>query len=387
MKKQILLFFALMTSIVASAQVTIQMEKDGGVYKVPCTVNGVKMKFIFDTGAATVSLSQTMAQFLLDGEYLSESDIKGIGQSQLADGSIVNHAIINLRDIEIGGMHIHNIEATVIEGQNAPLLLGQSAISELGRISIEGNKLIIHSSDKKLSQQQIAKLEDQANRYINAESYSAAIECFIQIDESKGLSENGLEQLCSAFLMDNQYDNCIQYCKRWLKEFEEKGDLYNKEMIYNSLALSYRYGFEDYTSALIWYQKDLDILNSPGFCHYYDEEEGLFDRLVASLNSSIGDCYYQNSNYFQAEKFYKQAIKSQCKSLNVNMEEILQGKMQDERLGYYMYDYAFCFYKQKHNVDGDEVMKLAALCGNQDAIDFCRKYNINYQTKSSKLFE
>ena len=69
------------------------------------------------------------------------------------------------------------------------------------------------------------------------------------------------------------------------------------------------------------------------------------------------------------------------------MEEILQGKMQDERLGYYMYDYAFCFYKQKHNVDGDEVMKLAALCGNQDAIDFCRKYNINYQTKSSKLFE
>ena len=68
---------ALLMSIIASAQVTIQMEKDGGVYKVPCNVNGVKMKFIFDTGASTVSMSQTMAQFLLDGEYLSVSDIKG----------------------------------------------------------------------------------------------------------------------------------------------------------------------------------------------------------------------------------------------------------------------------------------------------------------------
>ena len=387
MKKQILLFLALIMSIMATAQVTIQMEKEGGVYKVPCTVNGVKMKFIFDTGAATVSMSQTMAQFLLDGDYLSVSDIKGTGQSQLADGSIVNHATIVLRDVEIGGMHIHNIDATVIEGQNAPLLLGQTAIQELGRISIEGNRLIIHSGDNKLTQQQIKRLEDQANRYIDAESYSAAIECYIQIDESEGLSENGLEQLCNAFFMDRQYDNSIQYCKRWLKEFEEKGDLKNKEMIYNNLALSYRFGFEDYASALIWYQKDLDILNSLDFHHYYDDEKDLYNRLVAGLNSSIGDCYYQKSNYFQAEKFYKQAIKSQCKSLNVSMEKVQQGKVQDERLGYYMYDYAFCFYKQKHNADGDEVMKLAALCGNQDAIDFCRKYNINYQVKSSRLFE
>ena len=112
MKKQILLFLALIMSMMATAQVTIQMEKEGGVYKVPCTVNGVKMKFIFDTGASTVCISQTMAQFLLDGDYLSVDDIVGTGQSQIADGSIVNHVVIVLRDIEIGGMHIHNIKAT-----------------------------------------------------------------------------------------------------------------------------------------------------------------------------------------------------------------------------------------------------------------------------------
>ena len=144
MKKQILLFLALIMSVVASAQVTIQMEKDGGVYKVPCTVNGVKMKFIFDTGAAMVCISQNMAQFLLDGDYLSIDDIVGTGQSQVADGSLVNHVEIILRDIEIGGMHLRNVKAIVTEGQNAPLLLGQTAISELGRVTIDGNRLLVH---------------------------------------------------------------------------------------------------------------------------------------------------------------------------------------------------------------------------------------------------
>ena len=151
MKKRFLLLLVLSMNLFLSAQVTIQMEKDGGVYKVPCTVNGVKMKFIFDTGASSVCMSQTMAQFLLDGEYLSISDIKGSGQSVVADGTIVNHANIVLRDIEIGGLHIRNVQATVLESQNAPLLLGQTAISELGRITIDGNKLIIHTGDNELT--------------------------------------------------------------------------------------------------------------------------------------------------------------------------------------------------------------------------------------------
>lgn len=78
----------LLTSMSLFSQVSIQMENDGGVYKIPCIVNGVKMKFIFDTGASTVSMSQAMAQFLLDGEYLSYEDIKGTGKSVVADGTI-----------------------------------------------------------------------------------------------------------------------------------------------------------------------------------------------------------------------------------------------------------------------------------------------------------
>ena len=368
-----------------TAQVTIQMEKEGGVYKVPCTVNGVKMKFIFDTGAATVSMSQTMAQFLLDGEYLSESDIKGTGKSVLADGSIVNHATINLRDVEIGGMHIHNVEATVIEGQNAPLLLGQTAIQELGRVSIEGNKLIIHSVENEITQQQIDQLEEQIERYIEEESYAAAIDALLKIDIAVGLKERGLWQLSLCYDQNQQYEDCIQTCKRWLSEYEWKGDAFYRECIYGNLGNAYYFGKENYNAALLYYQKSLDELKKESLKNYYGEKKVIW--IKASDYNMIGSCHYGLGVFHSAINNYKQAIKLQCEYLNVSLERVQNGMVQDERLGMYLYDYAFCFYQQKKNDDGDEVMRMAALCGNHSAIVFCRKYNINYQVKSSKLFD
>lgn len=384
MKKQILLFLALIMSMMATAQVTIQMEKEGGVYKVPCTVNGVKMKFIFDTGAATVSMSQTMAQFLLDGDYLSETDIRGTGKSVLADGSIVNHATIILRDVEIGGMHIHNIDATVIEGQNAPLLLGQTAISELGRVTIDGNRLVIHSSENELTQQQIDQLEEQANRYINSNSFAAAIDCLVRIDEGVGLTEYGLKDLCYCYYQNRQEEQCIQTCKRWLREYEETGDAVNKECIYENLASSYYYGKSDYNNALVYYQRSLDVLESGKLNSAYNN---WLIHMKSVRKWDIALCYYELKNYSNAKEFFKSAIRLQCEYLNVSLEKVQSGMVQDEALGLYLYNYAFCYYDLKNVADGDEVMRMAALCGNQSAIDFCRKYNINYQVKSSKLFE
>lgn len=390
MKKQILIFFTLIMSMMATAQVTIQMEKEGGVYKVPCTVNGVKMKFIFDTGAATVSMSQTMAQFLLDGEYLSKSDIKGTGKSQLADGSIVNHATIVLRDVEIGGMHIHNIDATVIEGQNAPLLLGQSAIQELGRVSIEGNLLIIHSVENELTEEQLEELDKQIDRLVEAKSWTAAIDCLLNMDMADGLSSYGLWLLCYCYFMNHQYQVCISACNRWLSEFEANSTDRDKENIYSYLSASYYFGKKDYNSALLWEQKRLDIWENSDLTILYEENffSNRFDKMtIANINSSIGDCYCGLEMYYKAVPYYKKAVKFQCQYLDVTMKDVQKGEVNDDELGLYLYSYAVCLYKQKEDDDGDEVMKLSALCGARDAIDFCRKNNISYQVKSSRLFD
>ena len=127
------------------------MIEDMGVYKIPCEINGLKVKMVFDTGAAKVSISQSLAEMMLENGYISLSDMSGDGGCIIgADGKVIEHSSVILKTIKIGELSLKNVEAIIVHQQSAPLLLGQTAISRLGRISIQGNKLYIspgsHSS-------------------------------------------------------------------------------------------------------------------------------------------------------------------------------------------------------------------------------------------------
>lgn len=120
------------------------------------------MEFIFDTGATTVTISQTEAKFLIKQGLLKKDDIKETVKYQIANGDIKEGTQIILREIEVSGLIINNITATVVHEQNAPLLLGMSALSQLGKIEIENNKLIINdfkytNSNKSLDIEKEAK--------------------------------------------------------------------------------------------------------------------------------------------------------------------------------------------------------------------------------------
>lgn len=147
MKHIITLILAFLICSSINAEVRIHMEKENGVYKVPCIVNGLKMKFIFDTGAAKVCISSSYAEMMLENGYLDKSDIKGTSKSTIADGSVIDNVVINLRKVEIAGLTIENVPAIVVPTQNAPLLLGQSIIQKLGRVSIDGEDLVIHNAN------------------------------------------------------------------------------------------------------------------------------------------------------------------------------------------------------------------------------------------------
>ncbi|RRC99518.1 TIGR02281 family clan AA aspartic protease [Prevotella sp. OH937_COT-195] len=115
----------------------IKMRREGGVIVMPATVNGVPMKFVFDTGASNITISQTEAQFLAKQGLLTEDDIMGKEHYQTADGNISEGTVIRLKEVVIGNRTIKNVEAAVIESQNAPLLLGQTALSKFGKVSID----------------------------------------------------------------------------------------------------------------------------------------------------------------------------------------------------------------------------------------------------------
>ena len=124
----------------------IQMKKmPGGTYEVPCTINGLPLKFIFDTGASDVTLSSVEANFMLKNDYLSEKDFKGSRRYLTADGSIANGAVVRIKEVKVGDVTLNNIDASVVKSQKAPLLLGQSVLERFGTITIDNqsNKLII----------------------------------------------------------------------------------------------------------------------------------------------------------------------------------------------------------------------------------------------------
>lgn len=117
---------------------TVRMRKmSGNTYLVSCKVNGLPLDFIFDTGASSVTLSRKQAQFMLRNGYLSRSDIIGSSSYQTASGDIATGMVIKLKKIEISGLVLNNVEATIINSDSAPLLLGQSALSKLGKIQID----------------------------------------------------------------------------------------------------------------------------------------------------------------------------------------------------------------------------------------------------------
>lgn len=116
----------------------INMKKQrSGTFIIPCKVNGLKMDFIFDTGASDVTISLTEALFMLKNNYLKESDIYGIQEYQMANGEIEEGALIIIRELEFEGYKLKNVRASISPNLEAPLLLGQSAISMLGTIQID----------------------------------------------------------------------------------------------------------------------------------------------------------------------------------------------------------------------------------------------------------
>jgi aspartyl protease family protein len=124
----------------AAMRNVVRMEKINGVYQIPVLVNGVKMSFIFDTGASTISISGTEAIFLLKQGSLTLEDIKGVGTYSDANGDISEGTIIVLRSVQIGNRILTDIPASVVHNLTAPLLIGQSALEKFGTITIDNAK-------------------------------------------------------------------------------------------------------------------------------------------------------------------------------------------------------------------------------------------------------
>ncbi len=125
MRQTLLILFITFLHFSTQAQTVIKMKREGGVSIIPCKVNSVPMSFVFDTGASDVTISLTEANFMFKNGYLSKNDITGVSNYSDANGDITEGINIILREIEIQGLKLYNVEASIVKNMVAPLLLGQ----------------------------------------------------------------------------------------------------------------------------------------------------------------------------------------------------------------------------------------------------------------------
>jgi len=126
----------------------IKLKHSNSVYYIPVLVNNtLTLDFVFDSGAADVSLTPDVVLTMLRAGLLKESDFIGSQQYQFADGSVAKSRVFMLKSLKIGNKEISNIKASVATSVDAPLLLGQSAISKLGHLTFDFDKGILRFRD------------------------------------------------------------------------------------------------------------------------------------------------------------------------------------------------------------------------------------------------
>ena len=121
----------------------IPFTVESGNCFVKCQINELPMRFVFDTGASDVSISMVEASFMMKNGYLSKQDVIGSTHFSDAVGNVSEGTVINLKKVKFGDLELDNVRASVVRNQKAPLLLGQTVLSRIGKIEIDNQKKVI----------------------------------------------------------------------------------------------------------------------------------------------------------------------------------------------------------------------------------------------------
>jgi len=95
----------------------------GGHFFTQGSINGRSVRFLVDTGATNISMSQAEAQ-RLGIDYAKGQ--RGIANT--ANGQVVAHRV-SLGTVRVGDVTVYNVDATVVPAQMDHLLLGNSFLS------------------------------------------------------------------------------------------------------------------------------------------------------------------------------------------------------------------------------------------------------------------
>lgn len=124
-------------SVSGSDQIIVPRARDGHYY-LTAQVNDANIRFVVDTGATDMVLTQKdAARAGIDPDGLAY-----LGRANTANGE-VRTAFVRLDNVRLGQVSDRDVPAVVNEGQMKQSLLGMGYLQRWGRIEITGGELIL----------------------------------------------------------------------------------------------------------------------------------------------------------------------------------------------------------------------------------------------------
>ena len=112
-------------------------EPDGHFYA-PGNVNGAGLRFLVDTGASVVALTQNDAEQL--GQYVHPGELTVVGRG--VNGEVMGKAIMISR-LSVGDITADNVRAVIIPEGLPVSLLGQSFLSRIANVTINSDRMTL----------------------------------------------------------------------------------------------------------------------------------------------------------------------------------------------------------------------------------------------------
>jgi len=114
------------------------LEREGnGHFYVHAKVNGELVRFLVDTGASGVALTEKDARRV--GIKFSPNEFEEIGQG--AAGPI-RGTLVTIKSVEVDGKKVTNVRGAVLQGSELSLL-GQSYLSRIGSVEMRGDYMVL----------------------------------------------------------------------------------------------------------------------------------------------------------------------------------------------------------------------------------------------------
>lgn len=122
--------------------VRIPFKNNGGVKTVQCLINGtILTDMILDSGCSGALISINEAEYLFSRGELTVDDYLGNSSLMIADGSIVENMVFNIKSIVIADrIECTNVKVTVAENPGAPLLLGNEVLDRIPNYTIDNER-------------------------------------------------------------------------------------------------------------------------------------------------------------------------------------------------------------------------------------------------------